>query len=252
MSRPIALALLVVVSFLGACQSSEPEVQIPMVDDRLIVGCDLANPPFASGTPAQPMGRDVDMMQRIGARLGVPIVWEQIPFEHLLEVLERGEVDVVCATLGITPEREQRVLFTQPYFETEIALVVRAGPGEPRTFAALAGKRVGAGVGTTSERAVRRMLGNALCVPASKVGATTAELLLAGELDAAAMDGPNADQMVAGSEGRLARLKGSLDKERYALAVSKQRPGLRDKLDLVLDEMVKNRTLSELDRTYGL
>jgi ABC-type amino acid transport substrate-binding protein len=225
---------------------------MPIVDDRLVVGCDLENPPFASGSPEAPAGRDVEMMGRIGARMRLPIEWRKIPFAELLPALERGEVDLVCATLGITPEREERVLFTRPYFETEIAVVVRAGAGEPATFTALAGKRVGAGVGTTSERAVRRLLPRSQCLPSSKDGATSAELLLAGELDACAMDGPNADRMVAESGGRLARIREPLERERYAIAVSKQRPTLRDRVDYVLGEMQRSGALLELDAAYGL
>lgn len=199
------------------------------------VASDLANPPFAwvdeDGTPR---GRDVTMMEWLADRVGRQLVWERMPFDELLTALEDGRADVVCATLGITPERALRVDFTRPYFETELAIVVPAGSAA--SVADLEGRRVGAGAGTTSERAVRSKLPGAVGVFENKTGAGTAERLARGELDAAVMDAPAAAAMVAESEGRLERLDVVLDAERYALALARGQPELLAALDAALRE----------------
>ena len=128
----------------------------------LRVGSDLDNAPFAfvdgSGSAR---GRDVEMMQELAARLGRELVWVRMPFADLLPAVEEGAVDAVCATMGITPERAERVAFTRPYYHTAIAVVVRAGDDEPTSLADLDGMRVSGAAGTTSERAVRLHLPNA-------------------------------------------------------------------------------------------
>lgn len=241
------LRILTLLAVLLASSCSSPSLETP----KLVVVSDLANPPFAlldeSGVPA---GRDVEMMREVALRLGAELVWRRIDFDELLDAVEAGEADLACATLGITAERAQRVRFTRPYFETEIAVVVRAGEGleEPEQ---LEGSRVYAGAGTTSQRAVLDRLPEALGVWEAK-DASSSELLLDGAVDAAVMDGPNADALVEGSEGRLERLPVDLDRERYALAVDPERRDLVRQLDTILEDLEREGFLLLLDVRAGL
>ncbi len=225
----------------------EPELPAPF----LLVASDLDNPPFAYlDAGGEPSGRDVEMMRALAQRLGQPLEWKRLPFEELLPAAERGEVDVVCATLGITPERAERVLFTRPYFETSIAVLVRSGPGEPATLAALAGRRVAASAGTTSERAVLSRLPDCVSVLENKGGLDAAQRLTSREVDAVAMDAPAADRIVRESGGAVTRLPEDLAEERYALALPKDRVALRARLDQLLERM--GSELRALDAEYGL
>lgn len=220
---------------------------------NLVVASDLANPPFAQFDDARgASGRDVEMMTELARRLGRELVWERMDFPALLPAVESGEVDAVCATLGITEERARRVRFTRPYFETAIAVVVRNGPDEPQSLADLAGRPVAAGSGTTSAFAVEAGLPDAIGVFENKSGATTPDRLLNGEVDAAVMDGPNADQIVAESAGQLRRLEEDLDAERYGLVVSLDNGELGDALDQALEDLEREGFLLQLDVKYGL
>lgn len=217
----------------------------------LVVGCDFTNAPFAWRDGARPPeGRDVEMTRALCARLGRPLVWEQRPFDQLLGGVERGQLDAAVATLGITPERAERVAFTDPYFETDVLALVRAGDGEPRTLADLHGRPVAAGVGTTSERAVRlRVPGAVLAVPSDKDGSSVA-LLLAGAIDAAIMDGPDARD-AARDDPRLTWIAEPLAAERYAIAVRPDAPELVAALNAALAELREEGVLAELDERYG-
>jgi ABC-type amino acid transport substrate-binding protein len=217
----------------------------------VIVASDLDNSPFAYvDADGRPAGRDVAMMHRLAERCGLDLEWRRMPFEELLPACERGEVDVVCATLGITPERAERVLFTRPYFTTSIAVVVRDAPGEPRCFADLAGRRVAAAAGTTSERAVARRLPDALLVLENKEKLSAAERLARRTIDAVAMDAPAAEALVAASALPLRRLPAALAEEDYALALPPDRAALRDRLDAALLELAAE--WPALDARHGL
>jgi polar amino acid transport system substrate-binding protein len=237
------MRLLLLLLFASGCAAPAPITALSDLDNR----------PFAwvdeDGTPR---GRDVEMMTLLAARVGRPLEWRREPFERLLPLVEAGEADVVCATLGVTPERAERVLFTEPYFHTEIAVVVRAGDGEPRSLAELGGKRVSGAAGTTSERAVRTKLLYAVGVFENKTGGATDQRLLGGEIDAAVMDGPAADAMVAASGGHLLRLAQTLDGEHYALALPKDRAKLARALDCALGELDRSGALAALNAAYGL
>jgi glutamine transport system substrate-binding protein len=219
----------------------------------LVVASDLDNMPFAGVDEAgTPIGRDVEMMEAIGEALGRPIRWHRADFETLLPSAQGGWPDVVCATIGVTQERARKVAFSRPYFETVIAVVVRAGAGEPRGWDDLNGKLVAAGTGTTAEVAVRLKLPRAVLAPTSKQNLTSAERLLLGEVDGIAMDGPNADALVADSGGALTTLHTALIAERYALVVPRDRTDLLSAINAALLDLERSGQMKRWNGKWGL
>lgn len=246
--KSLLLAILSLALVLGGCASVATDGTPP-----LRVASDLDNLPFAGvDENGAPCGRDVEMMQELAARLGRELEWRRMPFDRLLEAVETGEADVVCATMGITSERSRRVRFTRPYYRTALGVTVRSGAGEPATLAELAGLRVFASIGTTSEEAVRRDLPTSIGVFVPEAGDDLATWLASGELDAAVMDGPACDALVAHSAGRLARLAEDLGAELYGLALPRDRAALAAQLDRALEEMERTGRLAELDAEYGV
>lgn len=55
------------------------------------------------------------------------VIWVD-QFGEFLPMVERGEGDIAAATLTITPERLERVDFSESYFPVRVMLVERAGP----------------------------------------------------------------------------------------------------------------------------
>ncbi len=236
------LAPALLAAALAACISVEPPPA------PIVVLSDLDNRPFAYvDLEGEPAGRDVEMMRVIAERLARRLDWRQVAFEELLPRLQRGEADVVCATLGITPERGAVVDFTQPYFRTAIAVVVRAGTDEPHELGDLEGRRVYAARGTTSQRALARNL--PLAEPVTDRDKVPEELLRSGAVDALVMDGPAADALVARSGGALERLAQDVDTELYALALP-QGSELRAAINRVLAEMESTGEMALLDRRW--
>jgi len=248
---------------LGACASAEHTTSDAGSTDYgfpvqprvlpLVVASDLDNMPFAgldaNGTP---VGRDVEMMEAVATAIGRPIRWHRAAFETLLPSAQAGWPDVVCATIGVTPERARKVAFSRPYFETVIEVVVRSGAGEPRSWDDLNGRLVAAGVGTTSEEAVRRKLPHAVLAPASKQGLAAAERLLLGEVDGIAMDGPNADALVSDSGGALTTLHTALAAERYALVVPSDRTDLLADINEALLDLERSGQMKRWNGKWGL
>jgi ABC-type amino acid transport substrate-binding protein len=218
----------------------------------LRVASDLDNKPFAYvDDRGEAAGRDVEMMRDLARRLGRPLEWVPMPFEELLPAVRDGQVDAVCATVGMTPERAREVDFTQPYFRTELLAVTRAGPGAPGSIADLSGRSVAASAGTTSERAVRLRAPAAHLVTTGEDGPTARDLLLSGQVVAVVMDGPAAEALIAASAGALARLPESFGPEAYALVLPRGSP-LRDSLDRALDDLERDGTAAHLDAAHAL
>lgn len=246
-SSPLrVVAILASLFFAAGCAGSGSS-------ETLRVACDFDNAPFAFVTDDGGYdGRDVRMTAALGAELGVTIEWVKLPFEELLPAAERGDVDAVVATVGITEERSKRVLFTRPYFVTRIAALVRVGDGEPSTLAELRGRRVAASPGTSSELALRDHLPDVIAVFDNAAKKKADVRLLEREVDAVIQDGPDADDFAAASGGRLGVIEEAVASERYAIVVSPKRSHWKPRLDAALDALERKRVLESLDAEHGL
>jgi len=237
------LALLLITAGCAGSDSSE----------TLRVACDFDNAPFAFvAADGGYGGRDVAMTEALGVEMDVTIEWVKLPFEELLPAVERGDIDAVVATVGITEERSKRVLFTRPYFETRIAALARAGDGEPTTLAELRGRRVAASPGTTSELALRERLPDVIAVFDNAAKKKADVRLLEREVDAVIQDGPDADDFAAASGGKLRVIEEPVARERYAIVVSPRRPEWKPRLDAALDALERRGVLESLDAEHGL
>ena len=74
-------------------------------------------------------------MERCGGPGGLPSSPGRSSHHHieLLEAVRRGDADVAIAAIAITPEREQLVDFTHPYFNSGLEIMVHA-PKRQRPF----------------------------------------------------------------------------------------------------------------------
>jgi len=226
------------------------EAETLRVGPPLVIASDLAHYPFVHlDAHGEPAGRDVEMMDAIGRLLGRPNEWRRMPFGAVLDAVAAGEASVGCATIGHTPERAERVLFTRPYFRTTLSVLVREGDDEPRELSALAGRRVHAAAGTTSERAARERLPDAVLV--TDGGADPLRLLLSGEVDALVEDGPDAERHAREHQG-LRVLPRTLGEETYHLVVPPDRPGFARRLDELLDHLEASGELALYSKRHGI
>jgi len=89
------------------------------------IGGDEAFPPFEyiSESGAY-QGFNVDLMNAIGIELGIQIELIPVPWSHIRQALEDGEI---CAIQGMkrTPARESQFLFSDAYLESSLAIFVR-------------------------------------------------------------------------------------------------------------------------------
>ena len=208
--------------------------------DPLVVYSDMLNPPFSSWDEnGVAVGLEVDLVAEAAEALGTSVEWIEKPFLELLPAAASGEADISASTIGITKKRARTVAFSQPYHWTEIAVVVRAGANEPSTLSDLAGKRVGAGRGTTSETAVRERLDRSTGVFDRDEDDTFDAMLARGEIDAMVLDAPAAERMIAESDAPLRRLDEPLGHERYAFALHPEADELRAAIDAVIERRIE-------------
>jgi len=98
-----------------------------------------ASPPAATGAPlrvaisevppfvmADPDGRwqgiSIDLWREVARAIGRPFELVPMPFQEVLPSLEAGRVDVAVGALTMTADREARMDFTHPFYETGLAI----------------------------------------------------------------------------------------------------------------------------------
>ncbi len=83
----------------------------------------VATPPFTIALDgAELVGFEIDIGKKIAADMGVEPVFLLYPVEGVIAALEVGQLDIVAAGLGITPERALRVAFSRPYFMSGVTV----------------------------------------------------------------------------------------------------------------------------------
>ncbi|WP_308310851.1 glutamate ABC transporter substrate-binding protein [Streptomyces sp. GbtcB6] len=127
---------------------------------RLIVGVDQNNYLFGyrDSDTGQLSGLDIDLVREISRALfGRPdrVQFKTVPSARRIEILERGEVDLVAHSMTITCERMERVLFSSDYLDSgQRVLVPDTSP--VKNLADLAGQKVCTAKGSTSLDELRR------------------------------------------------------------------------------------------------
>lgn len=77
---------------------------------------------FANGYAG---GYDVQIAKRVADTLGMELEIVQLKWEGLIPALNSGKVDAVIAGMSPTAERKESVDFSDPYYESELVIVVR-------------------------------------------------------------------------------------------------------------------------------
>src|SRR5438046_6529168 len=75
--------------------------------------------------PAHIIGFEVDLANALAARMELKPRFVQNQWDGLVPGLERGEYDVVINGLEITPQRAERIHFSNPYFYSTLTITRR-------------------------------------------------------------------------------------------------------------------------------
>jgi polar amino acid transport system substrate-binding protein len=151
-----AVAALLLVSACGSDEEGQSgsDDAFGLVSAGTLTACsDVPYPPFEvedAEAPSGYSGFDIDLLQAIADDLELDLAVEDVSFEALQSgtTLAAGQCDIGASAITITPEREQNLTFSDPYYDSLQSLLVPADSGI-ESIADLAGKSVGVQAGTT-------------------------------------------------------------------------------------------------------
>ncbi len=125
---------------------------VPVAAETLVVGAYPANPPWEfineQGTYE---GFEVDIAREVAERLGMDVQFENLGFQALFAATASGRIDGAVSSISITPERLESQSFTQPYYDSDGAIVGREDSGVA-TLEDLSGQTVGVVAATTGAK----------------------------------------------------------------------------------------------------
>jgi len=116
---------------------------------ELVAATEMQFPPFDISDNGTYKGVDRELVDAVGATLGVKVKYLDLPWTSVLPGLEAKKFDICIAPVTITKERMKRYLFTVPIADATAALMKRANDDSINKPEDLAGKTVGGQKGTS-------------------------------------------------------------------------------------------------------
>jgi ABC-type amino acid transport substrate-binding protein len=217
--------------------------------ETLTVGSDVPYPPFEEfgASKSEFKGFDVELMEAIGERIGREVQFQDTAFPTIFRDLAQGKFEAVASSTTITPEREETVDFTNPYYFSEQAIVVKEG-SPIDSVEALDGKTIGVQQGTTGQEFVEEKV-NAGEIRSFPQGPDTISALKAGTVEAAVLDIPVAENGVAASEG-IEVSSAIPTEEDYGFVVAQGNEELLEELNKGLEEIKQDGTFTKIYEKY--
>jgi ABC-type amino acid transport substrate-binding protein len=248
----VALLLVMVLPVTATSQPTSDRATHAQVEGSTTkIGTNAEYPPFESvDEEGNIIGFDIDLMDAIAADAGFEIEWINTKWDGIFTALASGEFDAVISAATITPEREEEVDFSDPYFLAGQIISVSVDDAESiATPDDLAGLKVGVQTGTTGDFFATEIPG----VEVVRFDETTLafQALGSGEVDAVIADAPPSLDIIASNPDlNLTTVGEPLTEEYYGIAVRPDFPELLDVINASLLNVIADGTYAEIFEGY--
>jgi len=221
--------------------------------NKLVIGMASDYPPFEFLQGDKIVGYDVDLITKITKILRKEPVIKSIPFYMLLAATQSGEIDLAISAISQTPAREERVSFSDVYYNTHMAILYRPDPDRAQPWSDLSdlnGKKVGVRTGTVFYDFIMEQKNAGLDVQIIIRENTMIILdeLKDGLIDAAVVESATATNM-AKKESLLFFILNQFVAQNYAIAMPKNSP-LIPQINDALAKVVSSGGLDKLEKEW--
>jgi polar amino acid transport system substrate-binding protein len=248
----IARALIGAALSLLVCGSLATAQTIEEIQRRgkVIIGLDQTIPPYGStDREMKPQGYDVDMAQAIAKYLNVQLELVQVAGPTRIPALVTNRVDMVVATLGISPERALQAWFSIPYGSVGVVFV---GAKDKRIASAAdaTGLRVGVVRGGIQDTAFTPIAPQGTTIVRFDDDATVGQALLAGQIDSLVTASHWAGEFIQRNPARNLEVKFTVRQSPYGIGVRRGSADLLQWLNTLVYFMRLNGELDAIHRKW--
>lgn len=220
--------------------------------ETLRIATEGAFPPFNTiDQNGVPQGFDVDIAHALCAEMKVECEIVTQDWDGIIPGLLARKYDAISASMSITPERQEAVDFTDPYYSNKLRYVAPKGKDIDITAAGLKGKTIGAQRATISAEWIEKNLTDVDV----KLYGTQEEAFLDlanGRLDVVLNDAYVTYDWLKSEAGQGFEFKGEpvFDDDKIGIAVRKGDDDLRTKLNAALAAIRANGTYETINAKY--
>ena len=223
---------------------------------KIVIGLDDEYAPMGfKDEQNQIVGFDVDLAKEAAKRLGTEVEFKAIDWNSKEAELKSGRIDIIWNGLDITPERQQNMLFSDPYMDNRQIIFVKAGNDQGiKAETDLAGKNVGTQAGSTAESYIT---GQENLKNSFKEFKTYGDYVSAfmdlenGRIDALVCDEIVGRYAMSKQDGKFDALNVNVGPvSEFGIAFRKDDTELRDKVQKVFDEMVKDGSAAKISNQW--
>lgn len=210
--------------------------------------------PFVEADPSDPsklVGFDVEIAELIAKKLGRTPQFLQVQFTSLDQSAKRGDFEIGLSGIEDIPARRQSLAASIPYYEFREVMTLRAGDRDRyKSLADLKGKRVATLGGT--------MAYDLLLEAERSQGITAVSYdddvhpysdLLLGRVDAVVLDNVLAERAMRRNPGLITQPE-ALAVGHYIIITAPEETALRDQVDAILREAMRDGTLESIFRKW--
>ncbi len=213
------------------------------------VGTEATFAPFESlDDKGNIVGIDVDVLQAIADEMGFEVEWKNIGWEPVFQTVKNGETDIGGSGITITEDRKQTFDFTEPYYESQLLIVVKED-SKIKSLAELKDKKISVQINATGHMAAKKLQGeSSKKIMAYENQPIAIQEMLNGNVDAAIGDNAVVYEYIkAHPKDKLKVIKDdAFEKEYYGFMVQKGNKELLDLLNEGLQKVKENGKLKEI------
>ncbi len=247
------LVLLVALSAIFTGCSSKEEVDNSWNDikeaGKIIVGLDDEFPPMGYRDENNEItGFDVEMAYAAAEKLGVEIEFKPIDWDSKVMELNNKNIDVIWNGLSITPDRQEKMLFTNPYMENRQVIIVMKD-SSIKTKADLKEKVIGLQADSSSLDALKKDEATFDSIKEVVQYNNNNEALMdlpTGRIDAVVVDEIVGRFYIGIKKQEFKVLDESFGSEEYGVGLRKEDAALLLQLQKALDEMKEDGTAKDI------
>jgi len=218
-----------------------------------VVGTDAAYAPFESqNEKGEIVGFDIDVVKAAALKGGFEVKFLNTPWEGIFNSVAQGDRDMLVSSITITPERQQTLDFSMPYFDAQQLIAVRSD-SKITKFTDLTKLKVGVQNGTTGDEVITKLQGK----DSPNVKRFESTPLALKELEGGGVDAVVADNGVVVhyvNNNPASKFKTIADtsfaSEQYGIAVKKGNTELLDKINKGLAGIKEDGTYAKIYAQY--
>jgi polar amino acid transport system substrate-binding protein len=204
-----------------------------------------------SSSDAKTSGFEVDIAQKLAAKLGATAEYSWVTWDALIPALTSKRCDAIIDGMFITPEREKVINFSTPYYSSGETILVRKDDTSVKHLEDLGGKKVGVLAGSvTVNELEKKGIGNLQVYPDQN---TIVLELNNARIDAAYLEAPTAAWILANDPSLKVRIvQEYVPQERFNAGVGlrKEDVDMKTAVDSAIHQMRDDGTIKTILENY--